>query len=232
MIDAIAVVQLGAAARARLRATRSRRPRSTSQRYAGNPQSCPVSEKASGGAPTDASRRNSCCRDQTSALSPLTMNGKVAEDADVARLARLRATGSAASHCRYAWNRISVASSSRAAASASGLAIAERRVPLAASARPLGPRVQRAEERVVVEPPALALDERLEAGARGWCRASTRARGTGRTPARNATSLTVADGRVVDRRRRRAPSSSSARSAAAAAPRRRARRRRAPPPAR
>src|SRR5439155_22577335 len=45
-------------------------PISTSiQRYAGNPQSCPVSENASGGTPTDASMRKSCWRDHTSALS-------------------------------------------------------------------------------------------------------------------------------------------------------------------
>src|SRR5947207_1601142 len=40
------------------------------------PQSCPVGLNASGGTPTDTSRRNCCWRAQTSALSPSTMNGR------------------------------------------------------------------------------------------------------------------------------------------------------------
>ena len=46
------------------------------QRHGGNPQSCPVSLKASGGTPTVASSMNSSLRDQTSGLSPDTMNGR------------------------------------------------------------------------------------------------------------------------------------------------------------
>ncbi len=40
------------------------------------PQFWPVALNASGGAPTETSRRNWSCRAQTSALSPSTMNGR------------------------------------------------------------------------------------------------------------------------------------------------------------
>ena len=63
VIDAKPVVELRTtAARARA-ATRSRRRATTSQRYAGSPQSCPVAENASGGVPTER-------RGRTRAVAP------------------------------------------------------------------------------------------------------------------------------------------------------------------
>ena len=99
---------------------------------------------------------------------------------------------------------------------------AARRVPLV-PVPPVAAAVQRAKERVVVEPPALALDERRGTRARGSCRCATRRVEPRRTPPRSADDLSA---RTVGSRRPRptAPRSSSARSLARE---RRLRRRRA-----
>ena len=108
MIDAVAVEEIGAAPRALAQPAeilaRDRRP--TDRR--GMPQSWPVALNASGGAPTDTSRRNCCCRAQTSALSPSTMNGRSPKSATPCVVARARCCHCVpASHCRYWWNSTS-----------------------------------------------------------------------------------------------------------------------------
>ena len=121
------------------------------------PQSWPVALNASGGAPTDTSRRNWCWRAQTSALSPSTMNGRSPNSATPCVRCRACRHCVPASHCRYWWKSTSLGE-------LAARAIDGRRLAALQLGRPFGPRpfllarVQRAKQAVVLDPPRLLAE--------------------------------------------------------------------------
>ena len=166
------------------------------------PQSWPVALNASGGAPTDTSRRNWCCRAQTSALSPSTMNGRSPNSCDAvrARVRALPATARRRATADTAGTAPRRASSRRARSIAAGLAALQLRRGHSVHGRSPLARVQRAEQAVVLDPPRLLADARAQRRARGRCRAATRRRETVERRAQRGV-LQPADRRVVDARR-------------------------------
>ena len=161
---------------ARARASRrSRSPPSRPARHGGSPQSWPVSLNASGGTPMVASKRNSCCRAHTSGLSAEFMNGRSPNTRDRPRqpfglgplLGRdplqVGPVGDLRARARRAPRSTRSAS---ARASGSGHCV---HGSSSCSA------MQRSEQRVLVEPPRLRRDERVESRGARRCRATPRA---------------------------------------------------------
>ena len=163
----------------------------TSQRMIGRPQSWPSGEKASGGAPIVASRRNSRCRAQTSALFPETMKGTSPKSWTPAATAARRASSHcpASSHCTQARKRsagVSARRRPRECARFAGPA-----APPATRPRPLGSAArQGTEQHVVVEPPALGLDEALRRRGCATIRTTLRGPRSGRSASASASPLT------------------------------------------
>src|SRR5262245_16795704 len=119
------------------------------------PQSCPVALNASGGAPTETSSRNWCCRAHTSALSPSTMNGRSPNSCTPLACAR------ASVHPLRARGPLEVLVEQHFVGELATCAIDGGRLAPLQLDRPFGPqplllaRVQRAEQAVVLDPPRL-----------------------------------------------------------------------------
>ena len=230
VIDAVAVVQLGAAARALAQPREvALAPSRPSGRPAG-PSSAPSALNASGGAPTEASSRNGLGVAHTSALSPSTMNGRSPNSAHRAR--------SLAGRAATARRRSTAATGGRGSRRpARGAPPRARPASRRAAARPLGPRPLLPRARAArgtarsrrATTPARAAQRAQARGARAVPRVHSSPRKRSNA-ARSAASFRPRTQRVVDARARAAPRRAAAPRRRPSPPRRRAprsRRRRA-----